>query len=164
MANLNRISVTITAEQANTIDQEIKSVLDKISALIVRLSREEAKNLSRANSRRLAPIRDILSILEANPELQVAQAPVQEMQKDYTARNYFLRWEKELEKGVEMLNDGIALASHELWQATLIHYNNGKKAEHGGVPGAAQLMDQLRPLFNRAARAEEEEVPAATAN
>jgi hypothetical protein len=125
----------------------------------------KARSLSRANAKRLASIVDIMHLLETNPELSVAQSPVAEMRKDYRARNFFLMCSQELLRLAEAANDGVALASHELWQATLIHYNNGKKAAEGGIPGAAQMMEVLRPLFARTKLADDvEESPTTSAD
>jgi hypothetical protein len=145
------------------IEESFAKMWEIFNQLIVRLSAQEARSLSRANAKRLASVVDILNLIESNPELAVAQSPIEEMKRDYRARTFFLKCSQELLRLAEAINDGIALASHELWQATLIHYNNGKKAEEAGVPGAAQMMRILRPLFSRTRLADydEEGEPAA---
>jgi len=160
MALDNRVSIQITAEDRQAIEQALDTLKTKLQPYLRSLTPLDRKELPKMNDRSVAFVNKALEYAESNTALVPAFVEVAELRKDLEAVNVLTQFRREVEETRALVDDTIMLAGSEAYVAALAFYNSVKLGARMNIAGARPVYEDLRERFAGQGRTAEPE-PAA---
>ncbi len=147
MAQENRISVKITAEDKTAIDNAVKVLETKLKPYLIALTPEERQTLPKAGDKTVAFLNKTKEFMESNPDLIPNFIDKDEFLVDLKAAEDLHVWFSVLNQIVSMLDDSMMLSASEAYMASLSYYGNAKNAAKMNISGAKEVYEELRKRF-----------------
>ncbi len=160
MAFENRISMRLTPEDQQRINDSLRAVQETLTPYLVALTAEERKNLPKMSDRTTPFVEKALSYAQANPSISPLFLNVEEFKVDLEAVYQLTELLRTVDQLSDLLNDTVLLAGSEAYEAALTFYSSAKQAAKINVPGAKGIADDLSKRFEKN-RSSESRMPAA---
>jgi len=142
----NKVSVTISEEAINNINEAIKTIIQNLPDLI-NLTQEERQTIPKMGDKTVAFVSKNLEYAKQNPRVVPAFLNMPEFEKDVVAVTDLQKVLIPLEQLYEKLNDTTLQAGSEAYTAALIFYYAIKGAAKAGEPGVKTVYDDLQSRF-----------------
>ncbi len=149
MAYENRISVRLSPEDQQRINESLRAVQETLKPYLVALTPEERKTLPKMSDRTTPFVEKALSYAQANPALSPAFLNVEEFKVDMDSVYQLTELLRTVDQLSALLNDTVLLAGSEAYEAALTFYNSAKQAAKVNVPGAKGIVDDLSKRFEK---------------
>lgn len=146
MADHNRISASVTADDLAAITAAIETIKSKLPFLIS-LEPGEIRELPKIGPKTLAFDEGCRDFMLRHPELVPAYIDVAEADKDRALREQMSDVVRTLGTLSQNAEDTLAVISHEIYNADLAFYNNVKQAAKRGVLSAQSVYEVLSVRF-----------------
>lgn len=160
MAYENRISVRLTPQDQQHINEALRTVQETLKPYLVALTPEERKTLPKMGDRSTPFVEKALSYAQSNPSLLPTFLNVEEFKVDLDAVYQLTDLLRTVDQLSTLLNDTVLLAGSEAYEAALTFYSSAKQAAKVNVPGAKGIADDLSKRFEKS-RNNESKTPAA---
>jgi len=147
MAQENRISVKITAEDKTKIDNAIKIIENTLKPYLTALTSDERHSLPKAADKTVAFLNKTKEFMESNPDLTPSFIDKQEYIVDLIATEELHEYYTVLNQVTSMLNDSMMLSASEAYVAALSYYGNAKHAAKMNISGAKEVYEELSKRF-----------------
>ncbi len=145
--NENRISIQISAADANAVNDAIAVLNEKLQPILIALDANDKRNLAKIGEKSVSFVDKTIQYAETNAEFLPAFVDVAEMKKDYDAFNTLNGFLRPLLQITKNLDDTATLCGSEAIAATLAYYNSVKQAVKMNVPNAASIYSDLSQRF-----------------
>lgn len=142
----NKVSISIAATAMTNIQNALKTIEDNLQGLIV-LSADERDGLPKFGDKSTSFVDKAFEFGNQRSDLVPSYLSLTEMEKDIKARADLLKIITPLKALLEKLDDTYMLAGSESFLAALRIYDILKKADHDGVPGLRNMIDELQKRF-----------------
>lgn len=146
MSNDNRVSATLSAQDASDILAAVKTIRAKLPFL-TSLSAQERRDLAKMGAKSVGFDEKCVAYMQSNPEFLPGFVPLEEIQKDRDLRTQMMRFAAELDSLTQHVDDTLMLVSSEVWMADLAFYQNVRAAARRDRPGAKVIFDDLQQRF-----------------
>ena len=147
MAQENRISVKMTAEDKTKIDNAIKVIENTLKPYLTALTSDERQSLPKAADKTVAFLNKTKEFMESNPDLTPSFIDKQEYIIDLNATEELHEYYTVLNQVTSMLNDSMMLSASEAYVAALSYYGNAKNAAKMNISGAKEVYEELSKRF-----------------
>jgi hypothetical protein len=142
----NKVSISIDATAMTNIQNALKTIEDNLSGLIV-LSTDERDSLPKFGDKSTGFVDKAFEFGKQRSELLPSYLSLAEMEKDIKTRADLLKIATPLKSLLERLTDTYMVAGSESYLAALRIYDILKKADHDGLPGLRNIIDELQKRF-----------------
>jgi len=147
MAQENRISVKIIAEDKTKIDNAIKVIENTLKPYLTALTSDERQSLPKAADKTVAFLNKTKEFMESNPDLTPSFIDKQEYIIDLNSTEELHEYYTVLNQVTSMLNDSMMLSASEAYVAALSYYGNAKNAAKMNISGAKEVYEELSKRF-----------------
>ena len=145
--NLNRLSITLSAQDVQDIQQHLDGIEQKMPFLL-ELTGDEIKRMPKIDVSNHDFVRETLNVLatEAIPLPNGVNAS--EIQKDYDLFDQLDQLSLRIEQLYKMVQHTRTLAGSEAYQSSLFVYKLIQAYAGAGMPGFGALNDRLKSRFS----------------
>ena len=143
----NRISLDISAEDMQAIQDAVKTLQGKLLPHLVDLGPMERRALPKMGSKTVDFVSKTLSYASSNPEFKPAFVDVDEFTRDLSAVGVLRSLQQPLAQLADMVDDSLVLSGSEAYAAALACYQAIKAAAKMNMPGAATIANDLSERF-----------------
>ena len=150
MANDNRISASLSAQDLTDILAAIQTIRTKLPFLVT-LTAGERKEMPKLGDKSRGFDEKCAAYMASNPEFLPGFHDITEINKDRALRDPLGDVFGQLKTLTEDVGDTFLVLNSEIWMADLAYYANVKEAKRRGRSGADTIYDDLRPRFPGAA-------------
>jgi len=157
MALDNRISIQISAEDQQAIEQALDTLKTRLQPYLRSLTPQDRRELPKMNDRSVAFVNKSLEYAEGNTTLVPAFLDVAELRKDLEAVDALTQFRRQVEEIYTLVDDTVMLAGSEAYVAALAFYNSVKLGARMNIPGALPVYEDLRERFAGQGRSVEPE-------
>lgn len=147
MALDNRISIQISAEDQQAIEQALDTLKTRLQPYLRSLTPQDRRELPKMNDRSVAFVNKSLEYAEGNTTLVPAFLDVAELRKDLEAVDALTQFRRQVEEIYTLVDDTVMLAGSEAYVAALAFYNSVKLGARMNIPGALPVYEDLRERF-----------------
>ncbi|MCL5028777.1 MAG: hypothetical protein M1480_07125 [Bacteroidetes bacterium] len=143
----NRISIVFATAVQTSVKDAINALITNLSPVLINLTKEQRKALSKMAEGSLPFAIDALNYAETEPKFVPASVNVPEFRIDleaYTVLSEFFTLLKPIMTGIE---DTKTLCGAETFKSSRSVYKIIKQAEAEGVPGAKDAAEKLGKRF-----------------
>lgn len=155
MALDNLISVTLTAEEVQTINDAITSLNNVLKDKVVNLSPDERRQYGSIADRNKVLVDKCKDYMDRNPETVPHILDKAEFDRDYAARKQMELPARSLNSIIEKLEDTKTLLDHDNYQAAVAYYRYIKYLASQNEPGTTSIYDDLKQHYKRKATPQE---------
>lgn len=148
----NLISLNLTPEEDDAIQQAIATLNNTLLPRLITLTKEERTELPKMGDKTLAFAIKANEYAGQNEILIPPYISVEEFTSDLNATSRLREYAQQLAPLMEALDDSIMAAGSEAYQAALLFYSMIKTAAENNVPGAKAIADDLSQRFSRGTR------------
>ena len=152
MAQENKISINISAEDLETIKAATKTINDTLMPYLVTLTDNERESLLKIGDKGLAFINRCYWHIEQHPEMPPDYIDVKEMKVDIDALETLWKIMTPIAQVISAIDDSIMLSGSEAYVPALAFYSHIKGAARMNVPGAKDIYDDLKKYFAKKSR------------
>jgi hypothetical protein len=142
----NKVSISIAATAMTNIQNALKTIDENLPGLIV-LSEDERDSLPKFGDKSTGFVDKAFEYGTQRSELLPPYFSLVEMEKDINTRADLLKIVTPIKAVLEKLTDTYMVAGSEAFLAALRIYDILKKADHDGVPGLRNMIDELQKRF-----------------
>jgi hypothetical protein len=147
MSKENLVSIKLTAEEVNKLNEGLKLIKEVLTPYLVTISTDDRKSLPKMNEKNLPFVKKALEYAETHPEFAPSYLSVAELRIDLEAFEALNRFARPLEKLNVSLEDTTILCGSEAYVAALSYYNAVKQAVKMNVAGAKVIYEDLKTRF-----------------
>ncbi len=155
MAFVNRVSVKITAEDKQVIEDTLNTLKTKLQPYLHSLTPQDRRELPKMNDGTAPFVNKSLEYATSNDAFVPAFISLEELQKDVDAVADLTQFLRKVEELQTLLDDTVLLAGSEAYQASLAFYNSVKLGARMNVPGAQPIYEDLKQRFAKQPRVSE---------
>ncbi|MCL2289196.1 MAG: hypothetical protein FWC34_00595 [Bacteroidetes bacterium] len=148
----------IPMNELKAIHDEVYNLMEKFPEISqdVALADAERRRLLGSGIRRYGFIDKVSDLAAGNPEFVPPFMNLEDL-KDLIRQIEILRnTSANLQQLLRMVNDELLVDGDEAYRLALMYYNSVRDAARRRVPGAAALLNMLRPFFSRSRRRSDE--------
>lgn len=147
----NSMGVSLTEEQIEDIQLQLKSIKDDLNVLIaVNLTKDERSSIQPVAEKRLPYVQTAFDdLIDANPSLQPGFMSLPDAKTNYGYMAQTGSLILALLQLLEIVTDHHLAAGSLAFDYMLEFYNIAKRAAKSNVPGADTVVDALSPLFEQ---------------
>ncbi len=149
MDNENRISLKIPEADIVAITNAIKVLQDKLMPHMVILTTEERGSLTKMGDKNTTFVNKCTEFMQQNPSLMPQYVNLEEMKIDLDAVGTLYSFYIPISQLVSAIDDSMMLSGSEAYIAALAFYHNVKGAARANVPGAKNIIDELKKQFTK---------------
>lgn len=142
----NKISFSIDSTKMTAILEALSTIDANLTGLIT-LTDEERQSMPRFGDKSTSFVDKALVFGKERTDVIPSYLSLIEMEKDVEARPELLKIITPMRSILEKLEDSYLLAGTEAFLAALVIYDILKKADHDGVPGLRNMIDDLQKRF-----------------
>lgn len=147
MATKNRVSITISPENMNEINEAMSKLNDVLKPLLVSLTPEQRQEIPKMGDGTSPFVEKVLDYSKSNPEFAPPYMNVPEMEIDLKAVQDLQSTYRPLLQLMQQLDDSIMLSGSEAYVSALAYYNAVKIGARMNVANAKAIFDDLRKRF-----------------
>ena len=145
--SINRISLSITDAQKQTVLDAATNLADATTNFNVVIEKEELKSLSKLGDARIPFVEKVVQYAVSNPEFLPPFGNVAEFNTDFEAFKDIRELVRPLRQILDNMENSMAVCGSEAWDFARNYYKSVQFQARMGVPGAQTIYDDLRPLF-----------------
>lgn len=164
MEKENLISLSISQEDLQAIEQATKTLEEKLMPLLIQLSPAESKEINMMGDKTVAFVIKAYEFAVQNPDLTPKFMDTDEMKKDMDAVEILRRLINPLKQLVEFMEDTRRLAGSEALSEALIFYNAIKAASKAKIGASRLIYEELKQRYPGRNRKKEDESGSETEN
>lgn len=157
MSQENRVSIELTAEDRQAVDEALNTLKTKLQPYLQSLTAQDRKELPKMSDGTTPFVSKALEYAEDNTSFVPAFVSVPELKKDVTAVNDLKQYLRKVEELRNLLDDTVMLAGSEAYVASLAFYNSIKLGARMNIPGAKPIYEDLKQRFTGQRRSEDVE-------
>lgn len=162
MSLVNRVSIDISAEDQQAIEDALTTLKNKLQPYLHPLTPQDRKELPKMNDGTAPFVTKALEYANSNSSFVPAFMSTGELKKDVDAVNTLTRYLRRVEEIRDLLDDTVMLAGSEAYVAALAFYNAVKLGARMNISGAGPIYEDLKKRFVKQGNSTEPE-PAAPA-
>lgn len=147
MANDNRISTSITAEQKAAIEAAVAALVEAFDGILINLTLEERQSLPRISDKTLAFDQKCAEYMSQRADLIPSYLDMAEMAVDRKLIADLRPCLQQIAPLCEALDDTLMLANSDNYVGDLAFYQNVRQAARRGVPGTDTIYSDLKERF-----------------
>ncbi len=149
MALDNLISLTLTAEEVQAINDAIASLNNVLKDKVVNLSPDERRQYGSIADRNKVLVDKCKDYMEQNPETIPPVLDKEEFDRDYATRKQLELPVRSLTRIIEKMADTKTLLDHDNYQAALAYYRYVKYLASQNEPGITSIYTDLKKHYKR---------------
>lgn len=142
----NKVSFSIDEAKLKLVTDALKTIDENLPGLIV-LTKDERESLPKFGDKSVSFVEKALEFSKQCTEIFPPYVSLTELETDVNARRTLLKVLIPLRSLLERLEDTYTLAGIEAFMAALVIYDAIKKADHDGVPGLKNMVEELQKRF-----------------
>lgn len=150
MALDNLISIKLTPEQLEKMENAIAQMNEAFAWLSVNLTPEERRQYGRIADRNQVLVDKIKNYLEQYPNTQPPSFDKDEFEADYKARLQLAKPIRALRGILEKIQDTKTLLDHDNYTAAIAYYRYVKYLSSVNEPGVTHIYQDLRKHYQNA--------------
>ncbi len=162
MALDNLISVTLTEDEVQAINEAIASINNVLRDKVVNLSPEERRQYGSIADRNKILVDKCKDYMDKNPETIPNILDKAEFDRDYQTRKQMELPVRSLKRIIEKLEDTKTLLDHDNYQASIAYYRYIKFLSMQNEPGTTTIYKDLKEHYRK--KTTQEGLPEATAD
>jgi hypothetical protein len=147
MAIDNMISLSLTNEELQTIDNALATIESVMSNKFINLTPDERKSYSQVSDKTEDWIGRVKTYMAQSPELVLGHIDVAEYNADYEARQAILPRKRRLKNIFELFDDTCMLIGSDLHYNAIAYYKGLKAEAATNAPGAKTIYADLSSRF-----------------
>lgn len=147
MAIDNMISLTLTEQELQMLDQAMASIEAVIAKKFISLTPDERKSYSQVSDKTEDWIVKTKGYMTQNPSLILSHIDVPEFNADFAARQALLPRLRRLESIFNQFDDTCMLLGSDLYHNAITYYKGLKAAAATDAPGAKTIYADLSARF-----------------
>ncbi len=151
MAIDNLISVTLTDEEVQTINEAIASINNVLKDKVVNLTPDERRQYGSIADRNKILVDKCKDYMEQNPETVPTVLDKAEFDHDYKARQQMEQPFRNLARIMEKLQDTKTLLDHDNYHAAVAYYRYIKFLSMQNEPGTTTIYKDLQQHYKHSA-------------
>lgn len=145
--NENRISLSISDEDKNKINQAINALAALLQPMLIALNSDDRKSLSKMNDKSIPFVQKVAQYVESNPEFVPPYVDVPEFKKDFEAFMDLREFLRPILQMVGNLEDTTILNGADAYDVARAYYKSVQQAAKMNVPNAQAIYEDLKPRF-----------------
>ncbi len=157
MALDNLISLTLTAEEVQTINDAIASLNNVLKDKVVNLSPDERRQYGSIADRNKVLVDKCKDYMEQNPETIPPVLDKAEFDRDYAARKQLELPVRSLNRIIEKMQDTKTLLDHDNYHGAMAYYRYIKYLASQNEPGITSIYSDLKKHYKHKAAENEPE-------
>ena len=143
----NRISLKISPDVDAAIRSAIDALNTNLTPLLISLTKEQRKALSKMDNDSIPFVSDALAYAEKEPKFAPPSVDVPELKIDFAAVTTLHDYETLLNPIMSGIDDAKMLSGYEAYKASRSIYKTLKQAADENVPGAKDAYENLSKRF-----------------
>lgn len=147
MTTVNRLSITITAEDLADITSAIQLLQKKLLPYLVTLSPEERRELPKMGNKTVSFVQKSQEYCKQNPDLVPPFLDVNALNVDVEAFQQIRAMYQPLLQITDSLWDSMILSGSEAYSSSLMFYNSIKHAARSKIQKAETIYNDLSARF-----------------
>ncbi len=151
MALDNLISVTLTEDEVQTINEAIASINNVLQGKVVNLSPEERRQYGSIADSNKVLVDKCKDYMEQNPETIPPVVDKAEFDRDYATRKQFELPVRSLTRIIEKMKDTKTLLDHDNFHAAMSYYRYIKYLSSQNEPGSTSIYNDLKKHYKHRA-------------
>lgn len=141
--NENRISIEISRDDIEAVNQAIQTIVTRLSPYLIALDADDKKLLQKIGERNLPFVEKCLQYAESNPEFLPFYVSAGEFRKDFTGFGVLRSFLRSLNQVVSNIDDTATLCGSDSSEAASAYYGAVRTAAKNGVPNANAIYEDL---------------------
>lgn len=153
MPQENLFELNIPAADLQAVQAAVQTLNNVLGPHLVSVTAEGRRELLKMGDRSLAFVRKAREYAAGNPDLVPRFLDLQTFEADLRGIDTLTNLLRTLQPLLDNLEDSLALAGSEAYQAALVFYRSVKSAAQSGQPNAKTIADDLSARFPQGGRA-----------
>ena len=155
----NRIHLTLTNDERNSINSAITTLVDTLTPHMVPLSSDERKKLPKMGESSLPFVEKVIDYVESDAQFNPPFINADHMQVDFNAVKDLTTMMRPLEQLMDGMSDMLLLSGSELYVAALSYYNSVKMAHKLNLPESETIYKDLFKRFEKQGKKSNQSLP-----
>jgi hypothetical protein len=155
----NRISLSITDEQKEKIEQKIAELAELLRPHVIALDKADRKGLSKMSDKSIPFAQKIKQYVDTNPEFVPQFVDINEYKTDFQTFLYFRGFLRPMLQMISGIEDTSILSGAYTYKNARAYYESVGQAAKMNVQNAEAIYEDLRERFEQGKKKTEPEKP-----